>query len=91
MVALVSDGTLNNKTARIVLEETLTTGKAPAAIVKERGLSKIADPARTVVVLNAAALLASFNFVSGRGAVWSPLPVAASAATVANSEQGVRS
>lgn len=54
-------------------------------------LAKIADPARTVVVLNAAALLASFNFVSGRGAVWSPLPVAASAATVANSEQGVRS
>ncbi len=46
VVGLVHDGTLNNKTARTVLEETLTTGKAPQAIVRERGLSKIADPAQ---------------------------------------------
>jgi biofilm PGA synthesis N-glycosyltransferase PgaC len=33
-------------------------------------LSRIADPARTFVVLNSAALVASVNFVTGRKAVW---------------------
>jgi poly-beta-1,6-N-acetyl-D-glucosamine synthase len=33
-------------------------------------LSRIADPARTVVVLNSAALVAFVNFVTGRKAVW---------------------
>ena len=46
VVRLVRDGTLNSKTARAVLEETFTTGKDPAAIVKEKGLTKVADPAR---------------------------------------------
>jgi aspartyl-tRNA(Asn)/glutamyl-tRNA(Gln) amidotransferase subunit B len=46
VVRLLQDGTLNSKTARAVLEETFTTGKDPAAIVKEKGLTKIADPAQ---------------------------------------------
>jgi aspartyl-tRNA(Asn)/glutamyl-tRNA(Gln) amidotransferase subunit B len=29
-----------------VLEETFTTGKDPATVVKEKGLTKIADPAQ---------------------------------------------
>jgi hypothetical protein len=33
-------------------------------------LSRIADPARTFVVLNSAALVAFINFVTGRKAVW---------------------
>ena len=58
VVRLLRDGTLNSKTARTVLEETFNTGKDPAAIVKEKGLTRIADPAqlepvvRTVVASN---------------------------------------
>lgn len=33
-------------------------------------LSRIADPARTFVVLNCAAMVAFLNFVTGRKAVW---------------------
>jgi aspartyl-tRNA(Asn)/glutamyl-tRNA(Gln) amidotransferase subunit B len=46
VVRLLRDGTLSSKTARAVLEETFTTGKDPAAIVKEKGLTRIADPAQ---------------------------------------------
>jgi hypothetical protein len=38
--------------------------------VKIGPLSRIADPARTFVVLNSAALVAFVNFVTGRKAVW---------------------
>lgn len=38
--------------------------------VKIGPLSRIADPARTFVVLNSAALVAFLNFVTGRKAVW---------------------
>jgi hypothetical protein len=38
--------------------------------VKVGPLSRIADPARTFVVLNSAALVAFANFVTGRKAVW---------------------
>jgi cellulose synthase/poly-beta-1,6-N-acetylglucosamine synthase-like glycosyltransferase len=38
--------------------------------VKIGPLSRLADPARTVVVLNSAALVAFVNFVTGRKAVW---------------------
>ena len=33
-------------------------------------LARIADPARTFVVLNSAAMVAFVNFVTGRKAVW---------------------
>jgi len=38
--------------------------------VKVGPLSRIADPARTFVVLNSAAMVAFINFVTGRKAVW---------------------
>lgn len=43
---------------------------AALAGVKIGPLSRLADPARTVVVLNSAALVAFVNFVTGRKAVW---------------------
>ena len=43
---------------------------AALAGVKVGPLSRIADPARTFVVLNSAALVAFINFVTGRKAVW---------------------
>ena len=43
---------------------------AALAGVKIGPLSRIADPARTFVVLNSAALVAFVNFVMGRKAVW---------------------
>ena len=46
VVRLLRDGTLSSKTARAVLEETFTTGKDPATVVKEKELTKIADPAQ---------------------------------------------
>ncbi|MBZ5667234.1 MAG: glycosyltransferase family 2 protein [Acidobacteriia bacterium] len=43
---------------------------AALAGVKIGPLSRIADPARTFVVLNSAAMVAFVNFVTGRKAVW---------------------
>jgi len=43
---------------------------AAVAGVKIGPLSRIADPARTFVVLNSAAMVAFVNFVTGRKAVW---------------------
>lgn len=43
---------------------------AALAGVKIGPLTRIADPARTFVVLNSAALVAFINFVTGRKAVW---------------------
>ena len=53
VVRLVREDILNTKTARAVLEETFTTGKDPAAIVKDRGLTRIADPARLEPIVHA--------------------------------------
>jgi hypothetical protein len=43
---------------------------AALAGIKIGPLSRIADPARTFVVLNSAAVVAFINFVAGRKAVW---------------------
>jgi len=43
---------------------------AALAGVKIGPLSRIADPARTFVILNSAAMVAFINFVTGRKAVW---------------------
>jgi poly-beta-1,6-N-acetyl-D-glucosamine synthase len=43
---------------------------AALAGVKSGPLSRIADPARTFVVLNSAAMVAFINFVTGRKAIW---------------------
>jgi biofilm PGA synthesis N-glycosyltransferase PgaC len=47
-----------------------TLSLAALAGVKIGPLSRIADPARTFVVLNSAAMVAFINFVTGRKAVW---------------------
>ena len=38
--------------------------------IKIGPLSRLADPARTFVILNSAAMVAFVNFVTGRKAVW---------------------
>jgi aspartyl-tRNA(Asn)/glutamyl-tRNA(Gln) amidotransferase subunit B len=43
LLGLIAKGTINGKIAKDVLAEMLETGKAPAAIVKERGLEQVAD------------------------------------------------
>lgn len=53
VVGLWRDGTLNLNTARQVIEESFNTGQAPAAIVKARGLAKIADPAQLDPIIRA--------------------------------------
>jgi poly-beta-1,6-N-acetyl-D-glucosamine synthase len=47
-----------------------TLSLAALADVKIGPLARIADPARTFVVLNSAAMVAFVNFVTGRKAVW---------------------
>jgi aspartyl-tRNA(Asn)/glutamyl-tRNA(Gln) amidotransferase subunit B len=53
VVRLVHDNTLSSKTARAVLEESFDTGTAPAQIVRDKGLSKIADPAQLEPIVRA--------------------------------------
>ncbi len=43
LVELVETGRINARTAQDVFQETFTTGKSPAAIVEERGLSQVSD------------------------------------------------
>jgi aspartyl-tRNA(Asn)/glutamyl-tRNA(Gln) amidotransferase subunit B len=50
---LFRDGTLNSKTAKAVMEETFSSGQSPDAIVKEKGYSKISDPAQLGPVVRA--------------------------------------
>ncbi|MBK7582716.1 MAG: glutamine--tRNA ligase/YqeY domain fusion protein [Myxococcales bacterium] len=44
LVAMIDDGTLSGAMAKKVLAEMLETGRAPRAIVEQRGLKQIADP-----------------------------------------------
>ena len=43
MILLVEKGTISGKIAKTVMEEMYTTGKAPAAIVEEKGLLQISN------------------------------------------------
>ncbi|WP_195575287.1 Asp-tRNA(Asn)/Glu-tRNA(Gln) amidotransferase subunit GatB [Paenibacillus sp. 1001270B_150601_E10] len=43
MIGLLEKGTINNKIAKTVFKEMLETGKAPQAIVEEKGLVQISD------------------------------------------------
>ncbi|MDZ7308928.1 MAG: Asp-tRNA(Asn)/Glu-tRNA(Gln) amidotransferase subunit GatB, partial [candidate division KSB1 bacterium] len=45
LIRLVEQGTINNKTAKEVFEQMLSTGKSAAAIVQERGLEQVSDQA----------------------------------------------
>ena len=43
LVGLIEDGTISSKIAKDVFEDMLETGKAPGAIVEEKGLKQITD------------------------------------------------
>jgi aspartyl-tRNA(Asn)/glutamyl-tRNA(Gln) amidotransferase subunit B len=43
LVALIDEGTISGKIAKAVFEEMVTSAKAPAAIVSERGLVQVTD------------------------------------------------
>jgi aspartyl-tRNA(Asn)/glutamyl-tRNA(Gln) amidotransferase subunit B len=43
LLALVEDGTINGKIAKDVLAEVVTSGKAPAKVVAEKGLAQVTD------------------------------------------------
>lgn len=45
LVALVDDGAISSKQAKEVFLDLFETGKAPAAIVKEKGMVQVSDPA----------------------------------------------
>jgi len=43
LIMLIKEGAVSNSIAKTILEETITTGKAPDAIVKEKNLTQISD------------------------------------------------
>jgi aspartyl-tRNA(Asn)/glutamyl-tRNA(Gln) amidotransferase subunit B len=43
MIRLIQDGTISGKMAKEVIEEMYRTGKAPGAIIEEKGLVQITD------------------------------------------------
>jgi aspartyl-tRNA(Asn)/glutamyl-tRNA(Gln) amidotransferase subunit B len=43
MINLIEDGTISGKIAKEVLVEMYRTGKAPAAVIEEKGLVQISD------------------------------------------------
>ena len=43
MLDLIADKTINGRIAKDVFEEMVETGKAPAAIVEEKGLRQVTD------------------------------------------------
>ncbi|MCP9800299.1 Asp-tRNA(Asn)/Glu-tRNA(Gln) amidotransferase subunit GatB [Synechococcus sp. RedBA-s] len=53
LVGLIDDGTISGKIAKEILPELLETGGSPKAIVAERGLGMISDPAAISAVVEA--------------------------------------
>jgi aspartyl-tRNA(Asn)/glutamyl-tRNA(Gln) amidotransferase subunit B len=54
LVDLVTDGTLNHKTAKDLFREVVVSGASPAALAKERGLAQVSDPAAIEAACRAA-------------------------------------
>jgi aspartyl-tRNA(Asn)/glutamyl-tRNA(Gln) amidotransferase subunit B len=54
LVDLVTDGTLNHKTAKDLFREIVVSGASPAALAKERGLAQVSDPAAIEAACRAA-------------------------------------
>ncbi len=52
LVAMVEEGTISSKIAKEVFEELSSSGKSPKAIVQERGLVQISDPAVIVPIID---------------------------------------
>lgn len=51
MLKLIDDGTISGKIAKTVFEDMFNTGKAPDAIVKEKGLVQVSDEAALIPVI----------------------------------------
>jgi aspartyl-tRNA(Asn)/glutamyl-tRNA(Gln) amidotransferase subunit B len=51
LVQLVAAGTINRDQGQLVLEEALASGRAPAEIVRERGLAQVSDEAALAEVV----------------------------------------
>ncbi|WP_008312219.1 Asp-tRNA(Asn)/Glu-tRNA(Gln) amidotransferase subunit GatB [Leptolyngbya sp. PCC 6406] len=52
MVKLIDAGTISSKIAKDLLPELLTQGGSPNAIIEERGLSQISDPAQIEAIID---------------------------------------
>ena len=53
LLKLVYAGTINRNTGKKVLEEMVSTGQSPAAIVKAQGLAQVSDKAGLAQVIDA--------------------------------------
>jgi aspartyl-tRNA(Asn)/glutamyl-tRNA(Gln) amidotransferase subunit B len=63
MIRLIADGTISGKIAKTLIEEMFATGKAPAAIVEEKGWKTITDTG-AIAALIAKVLAANPNIVA---------------------------
>lgn len=52
MVKMIEDGTISTKIAKDMLPDLLQQGGSPKAIVKEKGLSQISDPAQIEAIID---------------------------------------
>jgi aspartyl-tRNA(Asn)/glutamyl-tRNA(Gln) amidotransferase subunit B len=52
LVQLIAAGTISNKIGKDLLPELLTQGGSPKALVEERGLSQISDPAQIEAMID---------------------------------------
>jgi aspartyl-tRNA(Asn)/glutamyl-tRNA(Gln) amidotransferase subunit B len=52
LIGLIKDGTISGKIAKEVFAEMVATGKAPKAVVQDKGLVQIADPAAIAAIID---------------------------------------
>ncbi|HBQ85541.1 MAG TPA: Asp-tRNA(Asn)/Glu-tRNA(Gln) amidotransferase GatCAB subunit B [Syntrophomonas sp.] len=52
MLKLIDDGTISGKIAKTVFEDMFSSGKAPDAIVKEKGLIQVSDEAALIPIID---------------------------------------
>jgi aspartyl-tRNA(Asn)/glutamyl-tRNA(Gln) amidotransferase subunit B len=52
MIQLIEAGTISNKIAKDLLPDLLVKGGSPKAIVEEKGLSQISDPAQIEAMID---------------------------------------
>ena len=52
MVQLIDQGTISTKIAKDMLPDLLTQGGSPKAIVEQKGLSQISDPAALAAIID---------------------------------------
>lgn len=52
MLKLIDDGTISGKIAKTVFEDMFSSGKAPDAIIKEKGLIQVSDEAALIPIID---------------------------------------